>query len=80
MSRLNKGSRVRTIAEARAEMPSDRIAERVKARRAVVTAAAALLARIDDITTAEFQLGGERDEREALRAALERLAALEEAE
>ncbi len=77
MSRLNKGSRVRTIAEARAEMPSDRIAERVKARRAVVTAAAALLARIDDITTAEFQLGGERDEREALRAALERLAALE---
>ncbi len=61
-------------------MPSDRIAERVKARQTVVTAAAALLARIDDMTTAEFQLSGERDEREALRAALERLAALEEAE
>ena len=34
-------------------------------------AARALLARIDNLTTDEFQLGGERKEREALRAALE---------
>lgn len=32
--------------------------------------ATALLSRIDNMTTAEFERGGERDEREALRAAL----------
>ncbi|HPW22200.1 MAG TPA: hypothetical protein PLE61_15475 [Vicinamibacterales bacterium] len=30
-----------------------------------------LLARLDEITTADFQCGGERDEREALRRAIE---------
>lgn len=34
-------------------------------------AAASLLARIDNLTTDEFQLGGERAERETLRALLE---------
>ena len=37
---------------------------------AVIQAAAALLAKIDDITTEDFSRGGERDEREALRRAL----------
>lgn len=41
---------------------------------AVNRAATALLARIDDITTEEFERGGERAEREALREALTRLA------
>ena len=36
----------------------------------IITAATALLKRIDDITTEDFRKGGERAEREALREAL----------
>ena len=37
----------------------------------IETAAAALLTKLDDMTTREFERGGEREEREALRRALE---------
>lgn len=50
----------------RAAMKNNDTASLVRVR----DAAAALLARIDNLTTDEFQLGGERIEREALRAAL----------
>ena len=36
----------------------------------VIAAARKLLARIDNITTKEFAVGGDHNEREALRAAL----------
>lgn len=40
---------------------------------ALVVAARALLERLDHITTEQFRCGGERDERETLRAVLERM-------
>lgn len=40
-------------------------------------AARALLARLDDLTTAEFSLGGERAERERLRQALDQVQDVE---
>jgi hypothetical protein len=40
------------------------------AKDAVIAAARGLLTRITHITTAEFERGGDRDEREALREAL----------
>lgn len=41
----------------------------------LLTAARNLLARIDEITTEEFSKGGERVEREALRAVLAKMGA-----
>lgn len=46
--------------------------------QAAILAATALLDRIDGITTDEFERGGERAEREALRAALAALRACAE--
>lgn len=44
----------------------------IEAAPDILEAAAALLAKIDHITTKEFELGAEKAEREALRAAIEK--------
>lgn len=46
------------------------IATEARNLEALRTAARALIERLDNITTEEFRLGGERQEREALRAAI----------
>jgi len=70
------------VAEQRAEK-ADAALKRAKQRQTrlktaptdLVTAAHALLAKLDTITTAQFQRGAEKAEREALRAALEAIEA-----
>ena len=49
--------------------------EDARAVAAVVLAAQRLLEKIDNLTTDDFSKGGERQEREALRAALKKLTA-----
>lgn len=71
MSTLNEdidrlGATAMRIAEER-----NGLLERVRQLVVVEVAARLLLARIDNLTTDEFQRGGERTEREMLRAALE---------
>lgn len=64
---------------ARVALAPDGAAERLHAYAAdLARAAAALLTRLDDITTAAFATGGEREEREAVRLVLRRMAYGEE--
>lgn len=64
-----RGGLSQEVATFAASVANDAIDE----HKAVVEAARLLLDRIDGITTDEFQLGGEREQREALRRALARL-------
>ncbi len=73
MTTLTRAQRLATIEE-EWEQPATVNANRYRAeidrRLQLEVAAAALLDRLDNMTTAQFSCGGERAEREALRALL----------